>query len=68
MTATSGKRELPIGFVLVMVGLLVQVATAFFWSPGTFIVSAVIGVPCVLVGAFATWRRTRKLARAERGP
>ena len=44
---TWGRRAL----VLVVVGLGVQLATTFYWSPITFIVSAAVGLPCVLLGA-----------------
>jgi hypothetical protein len=42
-----GRRAL----VLVVVGLLLQLGATFSWSPATFIVSAAIGLPLVLVGA-----------------
>jgi hypothetical protein len=42
-----GRRAL----VLVLVGLLVQLGATFYWSPATFILSAVIGLPSVVVGA-----------------
>lgn len=45
------ERRARLGFVLVILGLLVQIAAAFFWSPGAFIVSAALGVPLVLAGA-----------------
>jgi hypothetical protein len=37
--------------VLVVIGLGVQLAATFYWSPMTFIVSAAVGLPCVLLGA-----------------
>ena len=36
-----------------MAGLLVQAAASFFWSPGTFVLSAALGVPLVVVGGAA---------------
>jgi hypothetical protein len=42
-----GRRAL----VLVVVGLLLQLAVAFYWSPITFILSAAIGLPFVILGA-----------------
>lgn len=35
---------------VVLAGLTVQLATMVFWSPITFIVFTVVGVPLVLVG------------------
>jgi hypothetical protein len=41
-------------------GLLLQLATAFHWTPLTFVLSAVIALPLVLVGSalflHAVWR------------
>jgi hypothetical protein len=42
-----GRRALG----LVVVGLALQIAATFYWSPATFIISAAVGLPCVLVGA-----------------
>ena len=51
-----GRRAL----VLVVVGLGLQIATTFAWSPATFVVSAAIGLPLVVLGAaifgWAVWR------------
>ena len=37
--------------VVAGVGLAVQLAASFHWTPLTFILSAVVGVPLVLVGS-----------------
>jgi hypothetical protein len=42
-----GRRAL----VLIVVGLVLQLGATFYWSPATFILSAAIGLPFVLVGA-----------------
>jgi hypothetical protein len=42
-----GRRAL----VLVAVGLTLQLLATFNWSPMTFILSAAIGLPAVLLGA-----------------
>jgi hypothetical protein len=42
-----GKRAL----ILVAVGLMLQLGAIFYWTPVTFILSAAIGLPCVVVGA-----------------
>ncbi len=39
------------GLVVVLLGLLLQLVATFTWSPGTFILSAAIGLPLVLAGA-----------------
>jgi hypothetical protein len=44
-------------------GLVVQLAAAFHWTPATFILSATIGTPLVLAGGVlflaAVWRHMR---------
>jgi hypothetical protein len=46
-TVAWGRRAL----VLVVVGLTLQVVATFRWSPATFLLSAAVGLPCVLLGA-----------------
>jgi hypothetical protein len=36
---------------LVAVGLGLQLVSTFHWTPATFVLSAAIGIPCVLIGA-----------------
>jgi hypothetical protein len=38
----------------------VQLGCAFFWSPATFLLSALLGMPLVVAGALGGW-----LARAR---
>jgi hypothetical protein len=49
--------------VLVGLGLGVQLVAAVHWTPATFILSAVIGLPLVLLGGLsfvvAVWRNLR---------
>jgi hypothetical protein len=44
-------------------GLVLQLAAAFYWTPATFILSAVVGVPLVLAGGVlflsAVWRNMK---------
>jgi hypothetical protein len=54
------------GLLLVIGGLIVQLVASFFWSPGTFIVSAVLGAPPVALGALLLWLGVRRAARAAR--
>jgi hypothetical protein len=42
-----GRRAL----VMITLGLLMQLGATFYWSPGTFIVSAAVGLPLVVLGA-----------------
>ena len=53
---------------LVVLGLSVQLGCAFFWSPATFLVSALVGMPLVLAGVLVGWlARARSVAtRPER--
>jgi tryptophan-rich sensory protein len=37
--------------VVTAVGLLVQLASSFYWTPITFVLSAAVGLPLVLLGA-----------------
>jgi len=39
------------GLVLVTVGLGLQLVATFHWTPATFVLSAALGIPCVLLGA-----------------
>jgi hypothetical protein len=41
------------GLGLVVVGLGLQLVATFHWTPATFVLSAAIGLPCVLLGAAA---------------
>lgn len=61
--AARGVRR---GLGFVTAGLLVQLAGGLRWTPGTFVLSAAVGVPLVLIGIVlfvaAAWR-----ADADRG-
>lgn len=39
------------GLTLVAVGLGLQLVATFYWTPATFVLSAALGIPCVLIGA-----------------
>ena len=39
------------GLGLVAVGLGLQLVATFHWTPATFVLSAALGIPCVLLGA-----------------
>ena len=39
------------GMALVAVGLGLQLVSTFHWTPATFVLSAAIGIPAVLLGA-----------------
>jgi hypothetical protein len=57
-------RASGIGFLLVLAGLLVQIAASFLWSPGAFMVAVGVGIPLVLAGtgllAWRVWRARRE--------
>lgn len=57
------ERRIKRSAMVVAAGLAVQTITALHWTPGTFVVSAVIGVPLVLVGGGlflrAVWKNLR---------
>jgi hypothetical protein len=44
---TWGRR----GLGLVVAGLVLQLVATFHWTPGTFVISAALGIPLVLLGA-----------------
>lgn len=65
----SNVRAVRRALALVVVGLAVQLGCAFFWSPATFLLSALVGMPLVIGGALLGWlARARSLAirREER--
>jgi hypothetical protein len=66
MTGVPHRRT-RVGLGLVLAGLAVQAGAAFAWTPGTFILLAVVGVPLVLAGAVVTWLSLRGASRSE-GP
>jgi len=39
------------GLALVAIGLALQLVATFHWTPATFVLSAAIGIPAVLLGA-----------------
>jgi F0F1-type ATP synthase assembly protein I len=65
MTDSSDKltRKIRRAAVVGGLGLVVQLAAAFHWTPVTFILSAVVGAPLVMLGGVlflaAVWRNMR---------
>jgi hypothetical protein len=55
-----------VGFLLVMLGLIIQIVAALFWGPAMFIISAAVGLPLVLVGAAVVFFTTRRVGVQER--
>ena len=49
--------------VLSGLGLLVQLAASFYWTPLTFILSAAIGLPLVGLGALAFLRAVVRIMK-----
>jgi uncharacterized membrane protein HdeD (DUF308 family) len=62
---TVEEARARIGFLLVMSGLLVQLAASFFWSPGTFILAVALGIPLVAAGVVVLWSAVRRARRQE---
>jgi uncharacterized membrane protein YidH (DUF202 family) len=64
---TWGRRAL----ALVVAGLVLQILATFYWSPATFLMSAALGLPFVLLGAaifgWAVLRARSRDARARDG-
>jgi F0F1-type ATP synthase assembly protein I len=63
---TDGTAVTPLGrrgLILVALGLLLQLLATFYWTPATFILSAVLGVGMVVAGAatfaWGVWRARR---------
>jgi hypothetical protein len=50
---------------LVVAGLSVQLGCAFFWSPATFLLSALLGMPLVVAGALMGWLSRARSVRAR---
>jgi hypothetical protein len=51
----ANVRAVRRALALVVAGLLVQLGCAFFWSPGTFLLSALVGMPLVIAGVLMGW-------------
>ena len=56
-------RPLRKAALLVASGLFVQLGCALYWSPGTFVVSAAVGAPLVLLGVVLGFVRSRGASR-----
>ncbi|MEO8178176.1 MAG: hypothetical protein ABI895_05010 [Deltaproteobacteria bacterium] len=52
---------------LVLAGLAVQLGCAFFWSPATFLLAALLGTPLVAAGAFWGWLSRARSVRRRMG-
>jgi hypothetical protein len=46
-------------------GLLVQLGASFYWTPLTFIVSAIVGLPLVCLGAFLFLRTVFRIVKSK---
>jgi hypothetical protein len=58
-STTTLKRAI----ALTALGLLVQLATSLHWTPLTFVLSAALGLPLVLVGAALFLRTVLRLMK-----
>jgi hypothetical protein len=63
MSTVAIARVGRLALLLVAVGLLLQLLATFYWTPATFILSAVVGVGLVVAGAstfaWAVWQARR---------
>ncbi len=63
MTTPDVARKVRRSAVVAGLGLALQLAAALHWTPATFIGSAVVGLPLVLVGGVmflaAVWKNMR---------
>jgi cytochrome c oxidase subunit IV len=48
----SHEKRIQVAALFVLAGLMVQLFSTVVWSPLTFVVFAVVGVPLVLLGVF----------------
>jgi hypothetical protein len=59
----DATRKIRRAAIFAGLGLAIQLGAAFHWTPATFILSAAIGAPLVLVGGLlflaAVWRNMR---------
>jgi hypothetical protein len=64
LSTPANVRAVRRALLLVIVGLCVQLGCAFFWSPAAFLLSALLGMPLVILGALWAWlRRARIVAQ-----
>ncbi|MDZ4696142.1 MAG: hypothetical protein SGI86_13420 [Deltaproteobacteria bacterium] len=61
IVASALIRSIRIGLAVVAAGIALQLACALFFSPATFVISAGVGVPLVLVGAFIFGRAATRV-------
>jgi hypothetical protein len=61
LATPANVRAVRRALLLVIVGLGVQLGCAFFWSPATFLLSALLGMPLVILGAFWAWLRRARI-------
>jgi hypothetical protein len=59
--SATGPAAFRTAAALTGLGLAVQLAASFYWTPLTFIVSAVVGLPLVLLGALGFLRAVLRI-------
>jgi hypothetical protein len=64
--STPVAQRMRVGGLLVLAGLLLQLAAAAWFRPAMFLLSAGVGTPLVLLGAIAMTSAVRGAARADR--
>jgi hypothetical protein len=63
---TPTERSLRRAAAIAAIGLGVELVSALHWTPATFLLSAIVGVPLVLVGGLLFLRTVWRLMK-ERG-
>lgn len=61
----SAKTSMRRAAAVVGLGLLVQLGASFHWTPITFIVSVVAGLPLVVLGAFLFCRAVFRIVESK---
>jgi hypothetical protein len=61
----STARTIRRGAILTALGLMVQLMAGLRWTPITFILSAAVGLPLVLLGALFFFRGVWGILRAK---
>lgn len=63
--AWDSSRAMRRAAMLAGAGLLAQIGAAFHWTPATFILSAVVGMPLVLLGSGLFVRAVLRVMREK---
>lgn len=59
--ASPAVRRVRRGLAVVLAGLLIQLVATLGWSPGAFVIAAMVGAPMVLIGTAMFLRAVLKV-------